>query len=153
MSRNLLPALNKLQNAFFRRESTEEKNITVMRGRRCRIESLLHIMGNNVQLGFRQSHLNVQIFLCRTQRYPGAHPIKRSESTNPGESNSHEAACDTALSPALCFEGGKKVTVNASAAWLPVIQKKTVYTREPVIMQEMNNRPAQLKSRVINCRR
>src|ERR1700730_2530444 len=116
-----------------------------MRGRRCRIESLLHIMGDNVQLGFRQSHLNVQIFLSRTQRYQGAHTIKRSESTTPGESNSHEAAGNAALPPTLCFEGGKKVTVNASATRLPVIQKKTVYTREPVIMQEMNNRPAQLK--------
>jgi len=110
-------------------------------------------MGDDVQLGFRQSHLNVQIFLCRTQRYPGAHTIKRSESTNPGERNSYEAASNAALSPTLCFEGGKKVTVNASVTPLPVIQKKTDYTREPVIMQEMNNRPAQLKSRVINCRR
>jgi len=88
--------------------------------------------------------------LSLTQGNPRGHILKSPHRTDTAENKSHHAADEVAVAPAGGLEGRPEVAMETSFARLAVVQKKTVGTAHPIVVEIVNDRNFQIKSGLVD---
>jgi len=146
-----LPSAEKYIDSFFWGEPSEEKNVTILAGRRRRFFGFVEV-GDDMNSFLRDSHLYMLGPLSLTKGYPSGGISKSTDGADTPKDESHHAADEATVPPASGLECRPEVAMETSFARLAVIEKKAVGAGHPIIVKVVNEGDFELKSGLIDGR-
>ena len=143
------PGLKQPQNTLFRGQPAEEQRGRLAGKRRRTGSARLKEMWDDINPAWGHAHLDVQ----GADGFAGSHPagdfFKNPNRTQVTQHQSHPAAGQAALAPATGLECRQEVPAHAPPAGVAVGQKKAVAAGEPVVVEELDERDADLEGGLV----